>query len=200
MRRFKIAAASLFIGGYLLTMGGGVAAHALGFGEASHPLMYYVVWDMFCGWSAHSTRTHVLAEGASGTWYDASTGPWDGFRPYGELPRVHYDTNGVHAPRLALNVLRQTDHEPIRRLVVVEECWPKKFNLPADLWDRRYGVAKDPRSYFAVRHVISGDGRLAVSKPAWQDAEAGRLLSAALKPHQATAPPLRVVGFTRDAP
>ena len=196
--RLKVAAASVFIGGYLLVMGGGVVSHALGLGQNAHPLMYYVVWDMFCGWSAQSARTHVLAEGESGAWYDASTGPWDGFRPYGDLPRVHYDTGGVHAPRLALNVLRQTDHEPIRRLVVVEETWPKKFNLPAEVWDRRFGTEKKPVSYFAVRHVVTPDGRVAFSRPAWRDAEVGRHLAAAVKP-VAARQPLRVVGFSEPA-
>ena len=196
-RRLKVAAASTFIGGYLLVLGGGVASHALGVGQNAHPLMYFVVWDMFCGWSAQSTRTHVLAEGVSGAWYDAGTGPWEAFTPYGDLPRIHYDTQGVHAPRLALNVLRHTEHEPIDRLVVVEESWPKKFNLPEDLWRRRFGAEKEPVSYFAVRHVISGDGRLAASNPNWADAETARLLAAAVKPKAES--PLRVVGFARDA-
>ena len=198
--RLRTVAASLFIGGYLSVMLLGVAAHAVGYGQNTHPLMYYVVWDMFCGWSAHSTRTHVLAEGEGGTWYDASTGPWDAFRPYGELPRIDYDVGGTHGARLALNVLKQTEHEPIRRLVVVEESWPKKFNLPADLWARRYGTEKKPVSFYAVRHVVAGGGTLVDSGPAWADAETGRHLAAVVKAKAAAdAKPLRVVGFSDPA-
>ena len=198
VRRLKVAAVCGFIGCYLAAMAGGVVSHAVGYGQNAHPLMYYFVWDMFCGWSAQSTRTHVLAEGESGQWYDAGVGPWDSFRPYGELPRVHYDMQGVHAPRLAANVLRHTSHEPIRRLVVVEECWPKKFNLPAEVYARRFGAEKDPVSYFNVRHVVSADGRLVASRPAWADAEHARHLAAALKPRERRSP-LQVVGFSRDA-
>ena len=163
----KLWAAGVFIAGYLGSLGLGVASHALRYGEGAHPLMYYVVWDMFCGWTPHSYRTHVLAEGESGTWYDASTGPWDDFKPYGHLPRICYDVEGTHAARIGLNVLRHSAHEPIARLVVVEECWPKKFNLPQDRWEARFHGPKDPVSYFAVRHVVSADGVLLGSRPSW---------------------------------
>ena len=163
-------AAGLFIGGYVGLLGVGVASHAMGFGTGAHPLMYYIVWDMFCGWSAQSYRTHVLAEGESGTWYDAGVGPWDEarpFRPYGDLPRLDYDIDGAHAARLGLNVLRHSAHEPIQRLVVIEEVWPKKYNLPEPHWSARWNVPKDPASYYAVRHVLTAEGRLLASGPAW---------------------------------
>ncbi|MEM9701529.1 MAG: hypothetical protein AAF907_03690 [Planctomycetota bacterium] len=163
-------AAGLFIGGYLSVLGIGVGAHALGFGESSHPMMYYIVWDMFCGWSPHSYRTHVIAEGESGTWYDAGAGPWDDarpFRPYGDLQRIHYDVEATHAARMGLNVLRHTSHEPIVRLAVVEEAWAKKYNLPEPYWSERWNVPKTPSSYFAVRHVLTGDGQLLSSQPGW---------------------------------
>ena len=163
-------AACLFIGGYLGTLGAGVAAHALGYGQGAHPLMYYIVWDMFCGWSAQSYRTHVLAEGESGTWYDAGSGPWDDarpFRPYGDLKRIHYDIDATHAARIGLNVLRHTAHEPIVRVAVVEEVWAKKYNLPEPYWSARWNVPKDPASYYAVRHVLTPEGQLLGSQPGW---------------------------------
>ncbi len=169
-RRLGRWAAGLFIGGYLSVMGLGVAAHALGFAEGSHPLMYYIVWDMFCGWSAQSYRTHVIAQGASGAWYDAGTGPWDDarpFRPYGDLKRVHYDVDATHSARMGLNVLRHTAHEPIERVLVVEECWAKKYNLPEPHWSARWHVPKDPASYYTVRHVMTADGQLTGTQPGW---------------------------------
>ena len=176
--RFGRWAAGLFVGCYLTAMAGGVASHAVGFGQHCHPLMYYFVWDMFCGWSAQSTRTHVLAEGVSGRWYDASEGPWEPFHPYGNLPRINYDIQATHSARIGLNVLRHTAHEPIARVVVVEECWPKKYNLPADLYESRFLTEKRPRSYFAVRHILTGDGRLVGSRQGWAAAETGRTLLA----------------------
>ena len=169
-KRLGRVAACLFIGGYLTTMASGVVCHALGFGEGSHPLMYYIVWDMFCGWSAQSYRTHVLAEGVSGAWYDAGVGPWEDerpFHPYGRLSRVHYNTEGVHAPRTGFNVLRHTSHEPIVRIAVVEECWAKKFNMPEPYWSARWKVPKDPASYYAVRYVLDAEGQLVAQNPGW---------------------------------
>ncbi|QDT16103.1 hypothetical protein [Alienimonas californiensis] len=163
-------AASLFIGGYLSVLAAGVASHALEFHQGSHPLMYYIVWDMFCGWSAHSYRNHVIAEGESGTWYEVGTGPWEEarpFRPYGDLKRIHYDVNATHGARTALNVLRHTAHEPIVRIALVEEVWAKKFNLPEPHWSERWNVPKDPASYYAVRHVLSPNGQLLGSRPSW---------------------------------
>jgi len=34
---------------YLAALSWGIVAHALSFGAASHPGMYFLVWDMFCG-------------------------------------------------------------------------------------------------------------------------------------------------------
>ncbi|NNJ26318.1 hypothetical protein [Alienimonas chondri] len=163
-------AAGLFIGGYLSMLSVGVGSHAMGYGESAHPLMYYIVWDMFCGWSAQSHRTHVLAEGESGTWYEAGIGPWHDdrpFQPYGDLDRIHYDMDATHSPRMALNVLRHTSHEPITRIAIVEEVWAKKYNLPEPYWSARWNVPKMPTSYYAVRHVLTADGQLLNSGPAW---------------------------------
>src|SRR5690606_11465110 len=67
----------------------------------------------------------------------------------------------------ALNTLRQTDHEPMTRLFVVEEAWPRKYNLPDDLWARRYTEPKDPKSYYQLRGVYTPDGQLTKSGPSW---------------------------------
>ena len=197
----------MVIAGYLGVMSAGVAAHALGFGLGSHPLMYYIVWDMFCGWSAQSYRTHVIAEGESGTWYDAGVGPWDArrpFRPYGDLKRIHYDVEATHAARLGLNVLRHTAHEPIVRIAVVEECWAKKFNMPEPYWSARWNVPKDPASYYAVRHTLTADGQLIATKPSWaaEVARQGlqrneRIRRLASRPGVVPANPLRPAGYER---
>ena len=38
-----------------------------------------------------------------------------------------------------------------------EECWPKKYNLPDDLWAMRFSEPKDPMSYFWLRDVYTTD-------------------------------------------
>ena len=161
----KLWFAKLTIGLYLSMSFIGIAAHAMNFGTASHPAMYYFVWDMFCGWAAHEIRYHVVAEGESGAYYDVSQGPWSTFKPYGDLSRAQYDIlgNGLH--KIALHSLKNTDHEPILRIIVAEEVWPKKFNLPESLWNMRFDEPKDPKSYFWVRTTMDGDGTILSHRP-----------------------------------
>ena len=160
-------AAGGFIAVYLGALGLGNVSHALHFKDTSHWGMYFFVWDMFCGWSSYSLRLHAVAEGESGRYYDLSNGPWGSVTPYGSLERLHYDTNAVHTGRHAFNVLRHTSHEPITRILLVEECWAKKFNLPAADWEERFEVPKDPRSYYATRLVLDGRGRPLARGTAW---------------------------------
>lgn len=191
---------NLFISAYLSAMVLGIGCHALKFGTASHPLMYYVVWDMFCGWSSHEIRFHVLGEGESGHYYRLAPGPWSDFSPYGELSRHHYDTLGNSFHKMALTTLRHTEHEPMRRILILEECWPKKYNLSDTLWNLRYDEPKDPQSYFWLRQVNDPDGRLVAFYGDWLGHESSkamannpRLLSDARrgKPFYAIDPTLR---------
>ncbi len=149
-----------FIAIYLGFLAWGICSHALKFHTFSHPVMYYCVWDMFCGWQAYETRHHVVAEGESGQIYELSPPPWSEFAPYGDLSRTNYDTLGHSYRRVALNTLKYTRHEPIRRILVVEECWQKKYNLPDHLWAMRFDEPKDPKSYFWLRGSMAPDGEL----------------------------------------
>jgi hypothetical protein len=115
---------------------------------------------MFCGWAAHDCRFHAIAEGVSGTHYQVLPGPWGDFAPFGSLGRHQYDVDGTSSGRLAMNVLRHTAHEDITRIFIVEENWPKKFNMPDEQWDARWDVPKDPKRYYTLRHVITPEGTL----------------------------------------
>ena len=66
----KRLATVLFILAYIGSLGWGIVAHAVKYKASSHPAMYFVVWDMFCGWSAYANRTQIIAEGESGRYYD----------------------------------------------------------------------------------------------------------------------------------
>ena len=68
-RVFAVAFIICYVAG--LTVGN--LAHVLRHGVSPHPLMYFVVWDMFCGWSAFDSRVHIVAEGESGKYYDLNT-------------------------------------------------------------------------------------------------------------------------------
>jgi hypothetical protein len=156
-----------FIAGYLGVLLYGLFCHALYYKINQHPAMYFIIWDMYCGWAGYETRLHVVGEGESGQFYELAPGPWGSITPHGVLDRRHYDHTGLHSVRLGLNTLRHTKHEPIARLFVVEEAWPRKFNLPDELWARRYTEPKDPVSYFQIRSTYTGDGRLTQSGPSW---------------------------------
>ncbi|MFQ5734672.1 MAG: hypothetical protein ACE5KM_22290 [Planctomycetaceae bacterium] len=158
---------STFVVVYLTTLNWGIISHALNFGTGAHPAMYFVVWDMFCGWTSYSSRTIIVGQGESGRYYELAPGPWGEIKPFGSIGRRHYDPSGYHSPKFALNTLKQTKHEPITRVIVIEECWAKKYNLPDHLWNRRFEEPKDVKKYYQVRHVFSPDGVLAKSFPSW---------------------------------
>lgn len=152
--------AALFITGYLTVLGAGLFCHTFGWKVSSHPVMYYIVWDMFCGWSAYDFRYHVVAEGASGEFYQVLPAPWGEYVPFDAIGRRHYDIDGVHATRMAMNVLKHTQHEDITRLFVVEETWAKKYNMPDRQWDMCWDTPKDPVHYFTPRHIVTAEGDL----------------------------------------
>jgi len=163
----KRSIAAVVICGYLGSLSWGIVAHTLHFGANAHPVMYFVVWDMFCGWGAYSNRTHLVAEGESGTYYQLSPAPWGTLKPFGHVDRLHYDTNYHLTPEMIRNNLRHTQHEPISRVFVVEETWPKKFNLPDPLWDAAYDEPKDKHSYFHLRGICSAEGEVLRGYDSW---------------------------------
>lgn len=162
----------MFVATYLGALAWGIVAHTVSYRSASHAGMYYVVWDMFCGWAAYTTRMEVVGEGESGKFYRLAPGPWGEFHPYGSLDRRHYDTTGRTCGRLALNTLRHTRHEPIVRIYTIEESWAKKFNLPDAVWACRFDGPKDVRKYHQIRSVHDPDGNVRQILPNWLDHQA----------------------------
>lgn len=157
----------LTIVAYLGVLGYGIFAHAFKYRVNAHPMMYYIVWDMFCGWAAHESRLHIIAEGESGTYYELSPAPWGEFKPFGEEDRQHYDYLNNATWKMADHVLRHTDHEPMTRIFVVEESWSKKYNLPDGLWAKRFAEEKDPQSYYWTRSIYTPEGVILLNAPTW---------------------------------
>lgn len=157
---------------YLGALSWGIVSHTVSFGTGAHPVMYFLVWDMFCGWSSWEGRIHVIGEGASGRYYELAPAPWGEIIPFGSIGRRHYDYLGNHSPRFARNAIRHTKHEPITRVIVVEENWPKKYNLPDELWGQRFEGPKEPHRYYQVRHVYTPDGMLVRSYPTFLNLQA----------------------------
>ena len=159
--------AILAICAYLGSLSWGIVAHTVDVGVGSHPAMYYVVWDMFCGWGAYSSRWHVIGEGESGRYYEVAPAPWGELKPFGRQDRRHYDEQSFMTSALIRNNLRRTQHEPISRVFVVEEAWPKKFNLPDHLWSRHYQEPKDKQSYYQLRAICDSEGQVIEAYPTW---------------------------------
>lgn len=160
-------AAISFIGVYLSALIIGLAAHTLNFGSGSHPVMYYLVWDMFCGWSSYAARVHVLGEGESGKFYELAPGPWGGFKPWGEMDRSDYDIHGMHCASIAMNTLKHSKHEPISRIFVIEESWAKKYDLPPVVWNSRFEEPQQKHTYCRVLVELTGDCQMLRSYPPW---------------------------------
>jgi len=162
-------AAACFIVCYLGILGYGLSAHTIGYKTYAHLGMYFIVWDMYCGWSGWETRSQILAEGESGQYYDVGTPPWGEVCVYGEPDRRHYDIYGLHPYRLASNVARHTEHEPFVRYLVIEEAWSKKYNLPDRLWAQRFEEPKQQRIYRRIRSAYEGDGECIASHPSFSN-------------------------------
>jgi hypothetical protein len=158
---------ALFIAAYLFALAYGLAAHAIGYKTYQHLGMYFVVWDMYCGWAGWETRTHLVGEGESGTYYDLDPGPFEEIKLFGDLGRRHYDSTGLHYLTLAKNTVAHTEHEPIVRYLVVEEAWAKKYNLPERFWNQRFDEPKEFRSYHRIRCAYDGDGQVVASNLSW---------------------------------
>jgi hypothetical protein len=152
---------------YLGVLLAGLGSHALNYRTSAHPTMYFIVWDMFCGWSAYEDRTHIIGQGESGRYYDLASAPWGDYRPFGDVARHHYDPFAAHSGVLAQSTLRHTEHEPIQQIFIVQEMWAKKFNLPDKLWNERYPEPKNPHSYFHVRKILGPGGQVQADNLAW---------------------------------
>lgn len=164
MRRWMT---NLIIAGYLGTLCYGLFVHVLNIDKYSSLGNYFVVWDMYGGWNTFSKRTLLIAEGESGQHYDV-TPPWKEYYPYGSAERHDYDSGGLYSGAVAANTLKQTQHEPIVRVMLVEQIWSKKYNLPDHLWKQRFDEPKEPRMYYYLRSIFDADGAVTTRHFDWE--------------------------------
>jgi hypothetical protein len=157
----------LAIFSYCAALAIGIVSHTLAVGNAGHPLMYFVVWDMFCGWAGYEGRMEVLAEGESGKFYRLTPGPWGEFQPYGRIGRQHYDAYCTNGYRIGKNCLDHTTHEPMTRIFVVEGEYAKKYNIPDAQYEAYYNKPKNTRTYHHTRFVFTPDGQTLQALPTW---------------------------------
>lgn len=149
-----------FIVCYLLVLGFGIFSHALGYKSTDHVGMYYIIWDMYCGWSGYEYRQHLVAQGVSGQQYELTPAPWGEFVPFGSTVRHNYDGSAVFTDTLASHILDHTEHEEIAHVWLIEEAWSKKYNLPDSAYEARYEEPKQKRSYYRTRLALAPDGKI----------------------------------------
>lgn len=154
MRRWST---NLMICSYLGVLLYGLTVHALKINPYDSMGNYFVVWDMYCGWTTYEKRGMLIAEGESGRYYDVSP-PWNELRPFGSAERHDYDDWGLYNGFVAANILKQTEHEPIVQLMLIEQHWSKKYNLPDKLWSMRFDEPKTPQVYYYLRSLFETDG------------------------------------------
>jgi hypothetical protein len=148
----------LFIVGYLAVLAFGLAVHTVGWNANAHPAMYFIVWDMYGGSSPFEERRHILAEGASGAYYELNSPPWGEFVPFGSAGRSTYDFSALFTDQFARCTLAHTDHEPIVRLFQVDELWNRKFNLGDRAWSVVHQEPRSRHSYFYLRGAFDNTG------------------------------------------
>jgi len=86
--------------------------------------------------------------------------PWGEFVPFGSAARHHYDSSASFTGAIASHILEHTDHEPIAEIMLVEEAWSKKYNIPDSIYLSRYEEPKAKRSYFRPRILLTPDGEI----------------------------------------
>ena len=166
MTRASKVTAGVFIACYLSLLSAGIVGHAMKIGLAGNTLSYFFVWDMFCGWQAYDQRTHLIAETDDGRFLEVRE-PWGEFCPYGNLGRFQYDFASYLAPKHIQHVLAHTEHAPISCVFLVQESWPKQYNLPDSLWKQNFESPPDKLSYFHLRGIYSEQGHLLRRYPDW---------------------------------
>ncbi len=130
--------------------------------------MYFLTFNMYGSWSGYDCKMQVLGEGQSGRFYVLSPGPWGEFDPYSShVPRQSYDQAFEYGSILARPALAHTKHEPILRIFVIEQEYPKKFNLTDAQFEAYYGKPKPQRIYSHTRMVMSPEGEILSSAQTW---------------------------------
>ncbi len=174
MRRWMICS---FIAAYVSALGFGIACQTVRMGTAMHPAMYFIVWDMYCGWTAYNHGYRAVAEGVSGTFYDLNPPPWGAFRPFNTLDRFQSISHPSNQARMTRLIARNTKHEPFARMFVIEEAWAKQFDLPEYIWKAHNAIARVPYRYTKVVVEQSGDGEITQSSTPWLDSQTQNMLS-----------------------
>lgn len=174
MRRWIVCT---FIVAYASVLSFGIACQTLRMGTTMHPAMYFIVWDMYCGWNAYNHKYRAVAEGVSGQFYDLNPAPWGAFRPFNTLDRLQSIGLSNNQARVTRLVANNTQHEPFTRMFVIEEAWAKQFDLPEYIWKASNAIQRSPYYYTKVVLEQSGDGEITMADGPWLDSQSQMMLA-----------------------
>lgn len=144
LRLLKTAATLLFCAAYLGATAYFFARHVVG-DSLSRPEAYFFTWDMFPDYETESTRRLVLGLTNRGRFIQLLPAEEHRFRwgIDGTVSRIDIDGRGVqlNAPLRRRVALFNEGHpeDRIESVLLVEQYWPSRFNLPDDLYEDAFG-------------------------------------------------------------
>jgi hypothetical protein len=143
-----------------------------------HPVVYFFTWDMFPGTVDVSPRHTAVATTRSGAFLELVPNATMRFRGgvHGGLTRADLDRSGVRLRPLVDHALAwsrsRLAEDPIVRVTLLEQTWPRRLNLSDDLYEAWAGEPKRDVRYWRMIETLD------VAPPA---ARASRPWSAPLK-------------------
>jgi hypothetical protein len=176
-RRIGRAGVLLFCAAYLLATAWFAVRHVLG-DSLSHPAAYFFTWDMFPGYATETSRRMVVGHTRDGRFVKLLPDNLHRFR-WGindDVSRIDIDRNPRNLERAIERSLGEynRDHakSPVKSVLVVEQYWPSRFNLPDDLYRETYGEPNPHRWYWRFLEVpIDTDTVGRISNPSGMNDE-----------------------------
>lgn len=136
--------------------------HLLG-DSSSHPTAYFFTWDMFPGYATESSRRSMLGATESGRHVRLLPAANHHFRwgIHGNVQRIDVDRRPRNSlPQLTVQkdaYNKQHPEDPIINVVIADQYWPAKFNLPDDIYESHYGQPNPHRKYWRIVESVPVD-------------------------------------------
>lgn len=132
------------------------AVHHMMGDPLSHPSAYFFTWNMFPGYTTETSRRTVVGITESGRHVRILPAANHRFR-WGindEVARIDVDRRLDNLkPDIERSLQRFNKEHPDDRvlmIMVVEQYWPSKFNLPDDIYQSTYGEPNPHRKNWRV--------------------------------------------------
>ncbi len=149
------------------------AVHHMMGDPLSHSSAYFFTWNMFPGYTTETSRRMVVGVTAEGRYIQILPAANHHFR-WGinnEVARIDVDRRLENLkPEIEKSLRRflaEHPDDPVMLLLIVEQYWPSKYNLPDDLYEATFGKPNLHPRYWRVLNggefAVGNDGR-----PVWE--------------------------------